>query len=92
MTDFIITRGQMHSLRSAIGTTALSLELEDDLKPTLSKPCGHSDYNITHLVDETTVSFGRGQMTDLGGWEFPCLICAKAYAAKHPDERVWPEV
>lgn len=36
------------------------------------------------------VTFGSVVLDENGYWEKPCIVCARRYKSKHPDEDVWP--
>lgn len=58
----------------------------------MSKPgfgCGDAECSAsTGIMEDMT--FGKGRLTDMGFWEFPCRPCAAAWEAAHPNELCWP--
>jgi len=52
------------------------------------KACGNSDCCVSTGIHEG-LTFGRGELDDLGYWEIPCGICAREWEEKYlPTEEV----
>jgi hypothetical protein len=65
-----------------------------------TKPCGNPDCSVsTGICDSSegpwigggSLTFGHGELDDLGFWEYPCPICARAWEKANPEDgRCWP--
>ena len=54
------------------------------------KACGNSDCCVSTGIHEG-LTFGRGELDDLGYWEIPCGICAREWEEKYPEDApCWP--
>jgi len=58
-----------------------------------TRPCGHDDCSCSTLIDEQTITYGRGELSDFGTWSIPCRVCAQVAVDQGADpEFVWPPV
>lgn len=51
--------------------------------------CGRPDCAVSSDPFET-LTFGRGDLDDLGYWSEPCSPCARLWETEHPGEVCWP--
>ena len=54
------------------------------------RPCGNPDCCCSTSIDDTTITYGSGELNEFGFWEFPCKICAKV-AKDRGEKYVWPD-
>ena len=53
--------------------------------------CGNPECSAsTGIHDDEGLTFGSGELSFNGYWEFPCSICARAYEKDHPEVDCWP--
>lgn len=56
----------------------------------LTKPCGNNNCSVSIGIHEG-LTFGHGELDDLGYWEFPCYTCARAHEKEYPNnDEAWP--
>lgn len=54
------------------------------------RACGRADCGTSTSIDDETLTFGRGTLSEHGFWEFPCVICAEDFQKANPQYKVWP--
>lgn len=54
------------------------------------RPCGNRDCGTSTSIDDITITFGRGRLSDQGFWSIPCVVCAADFKKAHPERSVWP--
>jgi hypothetical protein len=53
--------------------------------------CGNPDCNVSTGICER-ITFGSGNLDELGYWEKPCFKCAELWKREHPTDEVWPNI
>lgn len=53
-------------------------------------PCGNPRCKVSTFVDEVTLTFGSGELSDYGTWEHECPVCAADWLSDHPNASVMP--
>lgn len=56
------------------------------------KACGVESCGVSTAIDDTTLTFGQGDLDEYGFWEKPCRPCAENFERLEPSYRgrVWP--
>ncbi len=55
----------------------------------IPRACGNPECRVSSGIHEC-LTFGSGDLSELGFWENPCGVCARAYEKDHPGEKAWP--
>lgn len=56
----------------------------------MARPCGNDDCAVSTGICER-LTFGHGDLDDLGYWEIPCEVCARDHERRHPEDGAcWP--
>jgi hypothetical protein len=69
---------------------SVDMNWSDVMDAKKEKACGNPDCGASTSIDDETLTFGSGNLSSMGFWQFPCVECAEDFKKAKPQYKVWP--